>query len=53
MTALQYITHKEYGCCTTGELMAISKANKQDMEDLKKWAIEEMKNKGIEVSTTS
>jgi hypothetical protein len=48
MTTLQYLTHKDYGCCTTSELMAMSRANKKDLEDLKLWAAEEMKKKGIE-----
>jgi len=48
MTVLQYITHKDYGCCTTSELMAISRVNKKDMEDLKVYAAQEMKNKGME-----
>jgi len=50
MTTLQYLTHKDFGCCTTAELMALSRANKKDLEDLKAWAREEMEKKGIEIS---
>lgn len=53
MTALQFITSPIYGCCTTGELMALSRQNKQDYEDLKKYAVEEMKNRGIELTVQS
>jgi len=49
VTTLQYITHKEYGCCTTSELMALSKEDKPALEKLKEWAIQEMQKKGIEV----
>ena len=49
MTTLQYITHKDYGCCTTKELMELSRANKKDMEDLKAYAEQEMKNKEIAI----
>lgn len=51
MTALQFI--RESGVCTTKELMEFSKAYPKDMADLKQWAIEEMKNKRIEVTEAS
>lgn len=50
MTPMKYLTDPQTGCCTTGELIALSKANKSDMETLKRWAIEEMANKGIELT---
>jgi hypothetical protein len=52
MSVLQYITSPVHGCCTTSELMALSKANKKDMEDLKEYARAEMKNKGIEITVS-
>jgi hypothetical protein len=50
MTPLKYLTDPVMGCCTTSELIAMSKADKQSMETLKTWAIEEMKSKGIEIT---
>ena len=50
MTPLKYLTDSITGCCTTSELIALSRADKQSMETLKTWAIEEMKNKGIEIT---
>lgn len=47
MTALQYITSKEFGCCTTGELMAAAKNDSTLLETLKGYAVQEMKNRGI------
>ena len=49
MTPLQFITSKEFGCCTTSELMAYAKDNKPGFETLKAWAVAEMNNRGIEV----
>jgi hypothetical protein len=49
MTPLQFITSKEFGCCTTSELMAFAKVDKAGFETLKTWAIAEMGNRGIEV----
>jgi len=48
MSTLQYITSPVYGCCTTGELMALSKVDKEAMMKLKEYAAEEMQRKGIE-----
>lgn len=50
MSPLKYLTDPINGCCSTSELIQLSRADKQSMETLKQWAIEEMKNKGIEVS---
>lgn len=52
MTALQYLVSKEFGCCTTGELMALSKQDKTEMAKLKEWAVAEMKARGIQVTET-
>lgn len=49
MTPLQFITSKEFGCCTTSELMAYAKDNKAGFETLKQWAIEEMGHREIPV----
>jgi hypothetical protein len=53
MTTLQYLTHKDYGCCTIRELLELSRMNKKDMEDLKQAAEVEMKAKGIEITQSS
>lgn len=50
MTVLQYLTNKETGCCTTSELMELSRSDKPSVETLKKWAREECAHKGIELS---
>ena len=50
MTILQYLTSPSTGCCTTSELMAFSKIDKAGLETLKKYAREEMNNKGIAIS---
>jgi len=47
MTLLQFLTSKEFGCCTTGELMQYNKADKEGYLKLREWAIEEMKNRQI------
>lgn len=47
MTALQFLTHKDYGCCTTGELMNLNKEDKAGFERLKEMAKEEMTARGI------
>ena len=49
MSVLQYLTHPVHGCCTTGELMQLSKVDKAAYTKLRDWAMEEMKNKGIEI----
>ncbi len=49
MTWMKYITDPNTGCCTTGELLAANKQDASTKETLKKWAIEEMKAKGIPV----
>jgi hypothetical protein len=53
MTTLQYITSPVYGCCTTGELMQAAKNNPEFLTDMKKYATEEMINRGIEITATS
>lgn len=53
MTTLQYLTHKDYGCCTIRELLELSRNSKKDMEELKRAAEVEMKSKGIEVTEAS
>lgn len=47
MAPLKYITDPQVGCCTTMELINLTKANPKDKEDLVQWAREEMVNKGI------
>lgn len=47
MTVLQFITSPIHGCCTTGELMAFSKQDKEGFENLKVWAKAEMEKKGL------
>lgn len=49
MTALQYITSPIYGCCTTSELMQLSKNDKEAMMKLKEYAAQEMKNRSIDI----
>jgi hypothetical protein len=50
MTALQFLTSPEFGCCTTSELMALARTNKDDVAKLKVWAAEEMKKKEIPIT---
>lgn len=50
MSPLKYLTDPTHGCCSTSELIALSRSDKAAMETLKNWAIEEMKAKGIEVT---
>ena len=50
MTPIQFLTSKEHGCCTTGELLQMSKVDKPGVDTLKEWAKAEMKNKGIELT---
>lgn len=45
MTVIAYI--KESGACTTAELMAFAREDKSGFETLKRWAREEMANKGV------
>ena len=52
MTVLQFLTSPIYGCCTTGELMAFNRLHKDDYMTLRKWAEEEMKNRGIEIKVS-
>jgi hypothetical protein len=52
MTILQYLIHPVHGCCTTGELMSLSKSDRQGYDTLRKWAEEEMKLKGIPMDVT-
>jgi len=49
LSTLQYITHPTYGCCTTSELMKLSKDDKEAMMKLKEYATEEMKLRGIDI----
>jgi hypothetical protein len=48
---LKYLTDPNTGCCKTSELMEMSRDDKKNnthhVEDLKAYAREEMKNKGI------
>lgn len=53
MTVLQFLTSSQFGCCTTGELMAYNKMDKEGYTKLRDWAIEEMKNRGMEVEATT
>lgn len=50
MSPLKYLTDPVNGCCNTSELIKLSREDKTSMETLKNWAIEEMKNKGIEIT---
>jgi hypothetical protein len=47
MTILQFLIHPVHGCCSTGELMALSKSDRAGYDLLRKWAEEEMKLKNI------
>lgn len=49
MNLLQFLTSKEFGCCTTGELMAFNKADKAGYLKLREWGEQEMKNRGMVV----
>lgn len=50
MTKLQFLTSKEFGCCTIAELMALSKQDKEALNKLKEYAADEMKRRGIEIT---
>ena len=50
MTVLKYLIDPQTGCCTTSELMALSRDDKGAMAKLKEYAAEEMKNRGIEIT---
>ena len=50
MTTIKYLTSPDTGCCTTAELIALSRTDKSVLETLKRYAAEEMRNKGIEVT---
>lgn len=50
MTVLQYLTNKDTGCCTTSELMQLSREDKAYVTALKEDARKEMNNKGIEIT---
>ena len=50
MTALQFLTSKEFGCSTIGELMQAAKQDTTLLAALKAYAIEEMKNRGIKIT---
>jgi hypothetical protein len=53
LTTLQYLTHATMGCCTTSELMALSREDREkgtkNVDKLKEWAREEMTIKGIAI----
>ena len=49
MTALAYLKDPAHGCATVSELVALGKAHPGDLQTLKAWAVEEGKNKGIDV----
>lgn len=51
MSLMQFLTHSPYACCTSGELIAYNKQDKEGYMMLRKWAEEEMKNRGIEVKS--
>jgi hypothetical protein len=53
MTALRFLTSPEFGCCSTGELMAACKTDVTLLAVLKSWAIEEMTNRGIAITADS
>lgn len=54
MKVLEFLKSAEYGCATTSELMALSREDRENgtshLADLKRYAREEMANRGIEVS---
>lgn len=52
MTTLKYIVSPEFGCCTTGELMQAGRVDSSLLPTLKKYAEEEMKNKGIAITVS-
>jgi hypothetical protein len=49
MSLMQFLTSPTYGCCTSGELIAYNKQDKEGYFMLRKWAEDEMKNRGIEL----
>jgi len=49
MSVVKFVTHPQFGCATSGELISYSRIDKPGFEMLKKWAEEEMKNRGIEI----
>jgi hypothetical protein len=49
MSVLQFLIHPQYGCCTTGELMALNRMDKDGYKKLTDWAREEMTNRGIPI----
>jgi exopolyphosphatase/pppGpp-phosphohydrolase len=50
MTALQFLTSPEFGCCNTSELMALARTNKEDVAKLKEYAKAEMERKEIPIT---
>ena len=52
MTALQFLTDKTHGCCTTSELMNLNKEDKDGFNRLKEWAEKEMVARGINPPVT-
>lgn len=49
MTVLQFLISAQYGCCTTAELMALNKQDRESYDTLRKWAVEEMNARGITI----
>lgn len=49
MTPIKYLTDQATGCCTTKELLDLSRADKAAVETLKQWAKDEMSARGIPV----
>ena len=50
MTALQFLTSPEFGCCNTSELMALARADKEAVAKLKEWAKTEMEKREIPIT---
>lgn len=49
MTVLQYLTSKEFGCATSGEILALNKTDPDAVKQLRVYAIAEMEAKGIPI----
>ena len=52
MSIMKFLTSPEFGCCTVSELLALSRVDKSAVETLKRYAQEEMQNRGIEISAS-
>lgn len=49
MTVVKFLTSPEYGCATSGEIIAFSRTDREGFDTLKGYAAQEMTNRGIEI----